>query len=407
MLSPVENNRSCKKRAIGESDMRTSTGEKTKLKIGIYGIGFLMMGGLGISGSLAVIANNFPNVSQVMIQNLISIPSIMIIPTTLVVGKIMSVIAKKWIAAAGIILFIAAGLAPAFLRSFEMILAARGIFGIGLGICQVVANALVAENFSGAEKERTQGALLAVMMCGAAVMVFLSGVLSAIGWRLAFFVHLIAILPLLFVLLFLPVQRPLKESNGQRLGAKITPSCWVWVGAMFLTYVSAQAFPVFLSFLLEEKHLGTVADASFAMAFFAVGGILTGILFGGILGILKRYTLATGYLFLAVSNALIAFSPNIAACYAGSFMIGVANIIIASCIFIRAGLSVDIPAVGMAISLVSCAQNFGQFCSPFAIGLFVTNLGRSDVNFMAFLCAGGIAVILAALALKENLKKEI
>jgi MFS family permease len=375
-----------------------------KVKIGIYGIGFLMMGGLGISGSLATIANNFPGVSQVMIQNLISIPSIMIIPTTLIVGKIMGIVAKKWVAAVGIVLFIAGGLAPAFLDSFELILVIRGIFGVGLGICQVVGNALVAENFSGAEKERAQGALLASMMCGAAVMVLLSGVMSEIRWELAFYVHLVAVLPLLFVLLFLPVPQIVVDPGAPKHGATIASACWTWVGAMFVTYISAQAFPVFLSFLLEERHLGGASGSSLAMAFFAAGGILTGVLFGWISKIFKRHTIAVGYAVLAVANVLVAFSSNMAMCYAGSFMMGVANIVVASCIFIRAGMSVDMLSVGMAISLVSCAQNFGQFCSPFVINLLITGLGLSGINFTAFLCAGAIAAVAAVLTF--NLKSE-
>jgi MFS family permease len=173
---------------------------------------------------------------------------------------------------------------------------------------------------------------------------------------------------------------------------------------MFITYISAQAFPVFLSFLLEERHLGGASGSSSAMVFFAAGGILTGVLFGWISKIFKRYTLAMGYTVLAAANALVAFSSNMAMCCAGSFMMGIANIAVASCIFIRAGMSVGPLSVGMAISLVSCAQNFGQFCSPFAINALVTGLGLSNVNFMAFLCAGGIAAVSAMLTF--NLKSE-
>jgi predicted MFS family arabinose efflux permease len=235
------------------------------------------------------------------------------------------------------------------------------------------------------------------MMCGAAVMVLLSGALSGIRWELAFYVHLVAVLPLLFVIMFLPVPKKIDAVPGAaRHGVKITPACWAWVGAMFMTYISAQVFPVFLSFLLEERRLGGASGAALAMAFFGAGGILTGLLFGWISKIFKMYTVAVGYAVLAIANALVAFSSNMAVCFAGSFMMGIANIIAASCIFIRAGMSVGVLSVGMAISLVSCAQNFGQFCSPFAISLLVTVMGRSDVNFMAFLCAGAIAAALAA-----------
>lgn len=72
--------------------------QKNRIKLGIYAIGLLMMGVIGITSALATIGANFPDASQTMIQNLISIPCIVIIPTTIVVGKLMESVSKKTIA---------------------------------------------------------------------------------------------------------------------------------------------------------------------------------------------------------------------------------------------------------------------------------------------------------------------
>jgi MFS family permease len=90
--------------------------------------------------------------------------------------------------------------------------------------------------------------------------------------------------------------------------------------------------------------------------------------------------------------------------YAGSFLIGVANIIVAPCIFLLAGMSVDVLSAGMAISLVSCSQNLGQFASPFVINYFATKLDFRSISFSAFIYAGIIAVILALLTLYSQLR---
>jgi hypothetical protein len=114
--------------------------------------------------------------------------------------------------------------------------------------------------------------------------------------------------------------------------------------------------------------------------------------------------LTAGCLLLAVSNVLIAFSVNVAMCWAGSLMIGAANIVIASCIFLGAGMSVGVQSSGMAISLVSCAQNLSQFCSPFIIMWMAASIGKYNINFTAFLCAGAIALALAASAFISGLR---
>ena len=96
--------------------------KQANIKFGIYAIGLLMMGVIGINSSLATIQKAFPDVSQTMIQNLISIPCIAIIPTTLIAGKLMEKISKKSIVIVGIIFFIIGGVLPTFMNSLTLIL---------------------------------------------------------------------------------------------------------------------------------------------------------------------------------------------------------------------------------------------------------------------------------------------
>lgn len=56
-----------------------------------------------------------------------------------------------------------------------------------------------------------------------------------------------------------------------------------------------------LSFLLAEKELGSAAQSGNSLAAFALGGFLMGIVFGRIMGALRKLTLAFGFLILACS----------------------------------------------------------------------------------------------------------
>ena len=132
---------------------------KSRIKIGIYGIGILMMGVIGISGALTAIGAHFPDASQTMIQNLISIPCLVVIPVTLIVGKLMDSVSKKLLSIIGILCFLIGGFLPALMSSLTVILVLRGILGIGIGIVQCVSSALVAENFEGPERDKVQGNL--------------------------------------------------------------------------------------------------------------------------------------------------------------------------------------------------------------------------------------------------------
>lgn len=90
---------------------------KGRIKISIYAIALLMMGVIGITSALATIGANFPDASQTMIQNLISIPCFAIIPTTIIVGKLMETVPKKIIAVVGAACFLVGGIVPAFITS--------------------------------------------------------------------------------------------------------------------------------------------------------------------------------------------------------------------------------------------------------------------------------------------------
>ncbi|OAA89395.1 MFS transporter [Clostridium coskatii] len=380
---------------------------KGKIKLGIYGIGLLMMGVIGISSSLSTIGAKFPEASQTMIQNLISIPCIVIIPTTIVVGKLMQTISKKNIALAGIIIFLIGGAAPAFMTSFTTILVMRGILGVGIGICQVVSTAIVADNFSGVEQQKVQGTLQASQMAGAAIMVFAGGWLTEVRWNYVFFVHLLAIISLILVATMVPNTKPEKmTTTGDAQKTKLTSATWGWVIFMFILFISVQVYSISLSFLVTEKNLGTAADSGLGLAFFAIGGIIMGLLYGSLAKRTKNCAIAVGCLMLVVAYVVIAFANSMIVCHIGSILVGMAVSAALPGIFINTGMSVDGFSAGMAISVVTCAQNFGQFCCPYIINPIAASIsGGRGVNFMCFIIGAVVAAALTILMLAWGVKK--
>ena len=168
--------------------------EKAKVKIGIYAMAILMMGIVGVSGSLTVIGAQFPSASQSAIQSIISIPCLAVLPTTILSGRLMSSMPKKTLGIIGMLIFLIGGVAPFAMTSLPVILVFRALFGIGVGIVQAVTSALVAENFFGPEREAVQGTMTSAQMLGCAVMVFAGGWLGDVAWNASFLVHGIAIL---------------------------------------------------------------------------------------------------------------------------------------------------------------------------------------------------------------------
>ena len=266
---------------------------KSRIKIGIYGIGILMMGVIGISGALTAIGAHFPDASQTMIQNLISIPCLVVIPVTLIVGKLMDSVSKKLIALVGILCFLIGGFVPALMSSLTAILVLRGVLGVGIGVVQCVSSALVAENFEGPERDKVQGNLTSAQMLGICVMVFAGGWLADISWNFAFFVHLLGIISLVLCIVCIPNVKPSSAgvSDAPKQKAKLTAGSWIWALTMFVLFIGAQIYSIALSFIVDEKGLGTAAQSGNAMAFFAIGGFLLGLVFGRLAGAARDLTL--------------------------------------------------------------------------------------------------------------------
>ncbi len=385
--------------------------KKSNVQIGIYLIAILMMGVVGIASSMGVVAAQFPEKTMTDIQvGLISVPCIVIMVVTLLMGKLMQMFSKKSLAIAGIILFLVGGIAPAFAGSFTLITILRGVFGAGVGILQVVSTALVAENFEGAEREKVQGNLQAFQMIGCAIMVFVGGWLGAKGWNVAFFVHALGVISLIAALLFIPNVKPteVRAEAGDRPAekAKLTGLMWVWMVIAFFVFCTGQIYSNNNAFLIADRGIGDSAASGLGMAFFCAGGILMGFLYGKVAKILGKYTMAAGFFVVALSYIVMAFAPSIAVFYIGCLIFGLGLSIAMPNVFLNVGHSVAPAAVGLALSIATCVQNFGQFCSPYLVNPIANALGGL-ASVSTFYVGAGLGCILGvAMLIKAALEKK-
>lgn len=378
---------------------------KSRIKIGIYGIGILMMGVIGISGALTAIGAHFPDASQTMIQNLISIPCLVVIPVTLIVGKLMDSVSKKLLSIVGILCFLIGGFLPALMSSLTVILVLRGIFGVGIGVVQCVSSALVAENFEGPERDKVQGNLTSAQMLGICVMVFAGGWLADVSWNFAFFVHLLGIISLILCIVCIPNVKPqgaqaARVSDAPAQKVKLTKGSWIWALTMFVLFIGAQIYSIALSFIVDEKGLGTAAQSGNAMAFFAIGGFLLGLVFGRLSGAARNLTLFVGLVGIIVSYLVIAFAGSMPMIYLGAFLFGVSLSVCMPCVIVGTAGSVDVFSSAMAISITMCAQNFAQFLCPYIVNPISAALSDgTNANQISFLLGAGLTAVMAVIAL--------
>lgn len=390
-----------------------------------------MMGVIGVSGALATIGTHFDKSITLITLGIISIPCVVVIPVTLIVGKLMDIFSKKALTIIGVLLILVGGVAPAFMDSFTMIMVFRGIFGVGIGFVQSLCSALVAEYFEGDERSRVQGHMTSAQMIGCAIMVFVGGWLGSSGWSLTFFVYFFAIISLVGVILFIPYKKPAiktitvetepeiaeksNNSDSKNEIAKtekiiITKAAWGWIVLMFLFYLGGQVYSNSVSSLVDGKALGNAMQSGLSIAFFCIGGMIVGIIYWRVLAFAGRVTYSLGLFMLTISYLIMIFGNNIIFIYLGSLICGGAFSICTPCMIVGTANSVSARSTAMAVSLSACFQNFAMFICPVIVNpvaQFVND--RFNVGFLhsqtSLLLAAIMIAIVGVIMLRNKTQK--
>ena len=385
---------------------KSNMNEKAKVKIGIYAMAILMMGIVGVSGSLTVIGAQFPSASQSAIQSIISIPCLAVLPTTILSGRLMSSMPKKTLGIIGMLIFLIGGVAPFAMTSLPVILVFRALFGIGVGIVQAVTSALVAENFFGPEREAVQGTMTSAQMLGCAVMVFAGGWLGDVAWNASFLVHGIAILSLIIAFVCLPLAKAPKKDKGGTFAfaedpdggndtkTRLNKSSWSWAGITFALFIGVQVYTVYISYVLSEKSIGGASESGATVAVACVGGFIMGILYGKLAGKAGHLTFAVGLFIMALSYLILGLAGSMAMIYVGGFVYGIAMAICLPAAFVNTANSVDAFSSAMALSITMCAQNLGQFVCPYVMNFITGMIGSAHPSTLTYTLA---AILLAGM----------
>ncbi len=125
----------------------------------------------------------------------------------------------------------------------------------------------------------------------------------------------------------------------------------IWALTMFVLFIGSQIYSIALSYIVEEKALGTSAQSGNAMAFFAIGGFLLGLVFGKLSGKAKGLTLFTGLVGIIISYLVIAFAAAMWMIYLGAFIFGISLSICMPCVIVGIAGAVDVYSSAIAQTL--------------------------------------------------------
>lgn len=377
---------------------------KNLTKLAILSISLLIiMTGNAVSPVLGEISEAFPNADTSLIKMVLTLPSFIIIPFSLISGKISAFFKKRKIIITGLIIYIIAGLGSGFSKNIYELLIFRGLLGAGMGLIMPFTTSLIADFYEETERTVMMGLSNAIANLGGIIATLAAGVLAIYNWRYIFLIYSIAIVILFLVIFQLP--EPQKRNFSKKKFSFDNRILLISFLAFFLNIVFYSVITN-MSLFIKNENIGNSGYSGITLSFITLAGFLSSILLRQISKLFKRIRVPFAISIMSFGFLQLSRSYNLSSVLVSAFMIGFGLGILKPILFLKVSEFVPRNSNAFAISLVSNSILFGKFISPFFINLWVKLFNNTDFRFI-FLSMGislGLAGVISLLVILYCMK---
>lgn len=347
--------------------------------------------GLNITGVLPVLgilSEKYSEYGTGMVQLLQTLPYLMLIVGSLLIGWLTTKISKKKITICGLLIIGICGVIPFFIDGFIPLVLTRLLIGFGFGIVGPMNTAIIADFFPPEERASYMGLHVVGMGVGTMVGNLTGGILAAAGERYFFLIYFIAFLAAAGIQLMLIETEPVaaKTASEMKLNKMVYLISFAsFVHTLFINIYNTNIGMYILQNITENTSVTGVATA--VNSAFALG---IGMMFGKISKVLKGYTLAFSIFAAAVGYGVVLLIPGMVGVYLASALCGVSL----SCFMAMASylisISVEQEAVAKASGMFSIIGGIGGLIAPIVLGNAAEIVlgGNTPVNQFAIAFVG-------------------
>lgn len=384
--------------------------QQSIFKISLLSISVLLMSAPIISAALPSMIDSFPSQSKSAVETLLTIPNVGIILALLFSPFCIRMIGKKKTVLVGLVIALISGLLPALISNYTLILGARFIFGIGIGLFNSLAVSLLAEFYEGDELSTMMGFQSMAGSLGSAGLSFFISYLVTLGWQQTFWAYLI-ILPVLFLFGFF-VQIP--ESQHTQTTAEVqTEKISVNLPIVGLSVLIFFLFSFFMASVIKlpefiiHNNIGSASSVSIITGLSTLVGIPVGMFYGKIHQLLKQQVLPIGLFISAIGFFIVSQSSNLPILLIGVGFSGVGFGLAVPFIYTWTALVADKRAINFAYTCLIIATNIGVFFSPVLLNTLGKLFGNTSADFSLFMAALGFLCMSLIMSIKLIFKKKI
>ena len=399
--------------------MKINTGQGTIpliTLIGIWSVSALTsLPGLAVSPILGELSTIFPHATELDIQMLTSLPSLLIIPFVLLAGKLAEKRDFIRLLRVGLWLFAASGVLYLFSSRMWQLMAVSALLGIGAGLIIPLSTGLISRYFTGEYRVRQFGYSSAITNMTLVVATAVTGYLAEVHWRLPFAVYL---LPLISLVLSAYLKKDAASVTIKQAAAIIPPiqSTPVISGKYgihirhlvqlmlfygLVTYV-VLAVTFNLPFLMEAHHFSS-GNSGLMISLFFLAIMAPGFMLDSLVKLLGNKTKLYSLLAIAIGLLLIWISPTEWLIVPGCILVGLGYGIIQPLIYDKTVDTAIPQKTTLALAFVMVMNYLAILLSPFITDFFqwIFHTGSQEFPFIFNLCIT-ILIMYWAFANKEE-----
>lgn len=343
-------------------------------KASILALSLVLTTAFSISSSLPAMFQYYKNYSSSQVELLVSLPSIGIMSLLMFNSVLERFVSERFMIILGLILYSICGLIPFFNQSYNLVFASRFVFGLGLGMMNPRAIAIISERFQGRERVQMLGYRGSAEVVGMALLTLAVGQLLHFGWTTTFLIYTVGFIVLALYLMFVPYEKNESDKHKHLKSVRKMTRKQIHL-SIFLAFIAGMivcanvAITLRIPSLVLQAEIGNAETASWILSCMQLVGILAGVSFASLVSVLKNRLLTVTGIVFGLSQVMIGFSSQIWLLSLSALLASFAYSVSLTAVFHIVSEKIPTHLVNRATAIVVLGCSSGASVSTFVLSL--------------------------------------
>lgn len=331
---------------------------------------------------LGNIKETYPNVSDLLLQGVLTLPAITIMLSMLLARYLTRYFSPKKVIIAGFIIFTVAGAALSIPMPFASFITLRLVFGIGIGLTNPFVNTLMVNYFTGDRQTKLMGYTGGIKVLVGTLATAIAGILAVYDWHYAPLLYAMALIPLAATLIGMDNEMLPEVKKGKHpIKSLFTSRINTLLFSQMLFVLIDFVYLANIALVLGERHIAATETSSYLLVGFNIITIILSALFFPLFKRLGRNLMYVSSFSVCIAFALFATGDSFSMMMLGSLFMGAPTGLLAPLLVREINEAIVNPETTMTIFTASSICIFlGQFVSPIVVAILCSMLPISGTT---------------------------